>query len=50
MKHVAVILQLVGLVATPLAAAGLWGFWWALLVLGVMWGAAGVQLERELTA
>ena len=49
MKRVAVALQLVALVAVPVSVLGLWGGWWALLVLGVLWGGAGVQLERELT-
>lgn len=50
MRHVAVALQTVGLVATPFAVGVLFGLWWGVLVLGVLCGGAGLQLERELTA
>jgi hypothetical protein len=50
MKHVAVLLQAVGLLVTPLAVGVLFGLWWGVLVFGVASAGAGVQLERELTA
>ena len=48
MRMFAVVLQLVGMVAVPVAVWGLWGAWWALLVFGAFSVVAGVEAEREL--